>query len=401
MGITFDGPNKLAVLTAGTVSLDVVELWSRWIDWLLTGDNSKYLPAMRSVGGDPLSETKDLGTTFFMTNGWRIRPQEADHWLTVNGNLYTDPSGYSPFVATLGSYTVTIAMVVSNLTDASLAQMAEIEYASFNGGVTVDEVAGSTGTDYPVGTPSYPVDNMADALAIATERGFKKFYIVGQATIDAGDFSGGYTFDGGTPMTSNIIVNGTANVLGCEFHNAPVSGYFDANTVLRDCLVVSLYNYDAFIYHSGLIGTTFLAPGAVIQCWDSWDATFAQTAGAAPKFDFSEGGKVALRNYSGSIAVRNMTHADDVLVVESHHGHVFIEASCTAGTVYVHSCDALSDNSNGTTVYDEMPLSLVRKILTNKTVEDETGVTLYEDDGTTEAGAWTWDELTKTRGKLA
>jgi hypothetical protein len=125
--ITFDGPNKLAILSAGTVTLEVTDLWSRWIDWVLTSDNSKYLPAMRSVGGDPLSESKELGSTFFMLNGWRIRPQEASHWLTVNGNLYTDPAGESPFIPTLGAYTVTIAMTVSNLSDASFADIGEID----------------------------------------------------------------------------------------------------------------------------------------------------------------------------------------------------------------------------------------------------------------------------------
>lgn len=282
-----------------------------------------------------------------------------------------------------------------------LVQMDEIEYASFNGGVTVDTISGKPGTDYPLGTPSDPVDNVVDALAIAVARGFKKFYIVGQVSITSGDYSAGYTFDGGTPMTSNIIVNGTADVSGCEFWNAPVSGLFDANTVLRDCLVISLENYDAFIYHSGLIGTVFVAPGAEIQCWDSWDATFAETAATAPKFDFTDGGKVAIRNYSGSVAVRNMVHADDVLVVESNHGHLFIESTCTAGKIYIHNCDVLVDNSNGTLVYNEQPLHLVRKLLTNKTVEDADGVTIYDDDGVTAIGEWSWDEINGTRGPLS
>lgn len=117
MAFTFDGVTRRVILTAGTTEFTVEDLWSRWVDWYLTGDNSKYLPAMRSVGGDPISATKSLGSSFFMINDWRIRPQEADHWLRVTGNLFTDPAGSSPYVPTLGVFNVTIEATVSNLSD--------------------------------------------------------------------------------------------------------------------------------------------------------------------------------------------------------------------------------------------------------------------------------------------
>lgn len=53
--------------------------------------------------------------------------------------------------------------------------------------------------------------------------------------------------------------------------------------------------------------------------------------------------------------------------------------------------------------YDEDILEnteIARKILTNKTIEDETGVDVYEDNGVAVFGRWSWDEETKTRGKL-
>ena len=117
MGYTFNGDSKIIVLTVGTTGVEVIDLYSRWKDWASTGDNSKYLEAMRVVGGDPISSIKNLGSTFFMINGWRIRPQESNHWLKVEGNLFTDPSGFAPFIATQGSYNVTIEMTVSNLSD--------------------------------------------------------------------------------------------------------------------------------------------------------------------------------------------------------------------------------------------------------------------------------------------
>jgi hypothetical protein len=73
--ITFNGATKLIVLSA-TTELDVQDLWSRWVDWVATDDNSKFLPAFRSVGGDTIDSVAGtyIPVYTFMLNGWKIRP---------------------------------------------------------------------------------------------------------------------------------------------------------------------------------------------------------------------------------------------------------------------------------------------------------------------------------------
>ena len=105
---TIDGPNKLFIANFGVIELDVqIDIYSDWKEWLQISDNSKFLEAVRTVGGDPISVTISVAPYFFLTNGWKIRPHEADHELTVLGNLYGD-SGADMFVPTLGDYTVAI-----------------------------------------------------------------------------------------------------------------------------------------------------------------------------------------------------------------------------------------------------------------------------------------------------
>jgi len=110
VAIEFDGPTKRINLTTGTTTLNVVDLWSRWVDWVSTDDNSKYLPAFSSVGGDSIDQT--AGTTIpiyaFLINGWRIKPQEASHTLSVPGGIILVDGGGDPFVNTSGAYTVRI-----------------------------------------------------------------------------------------------------------------------------------------------------------------------------------------------------------------------------------------------------------------------------------------------------
>ena len=105
---SFDGPNKLVILQSGTTSFDAKDLYSRWKEWVLDTDNSKYLQAMEVVGGEPTSATNFVPSFYFMINGWKIRPQEADHVLTVTGNLANEAGIGSPFVSTVGSYNVLI-----------------------------------------------------------------------------------------------------------------------------------------------------------------------------------------------------------------------------------------------------------------------------------------------------
>lgn len=115
--VSFDGTSRLIQVDAGVTSLDVgVDLYGDWKEWVLLPGNAGYAPAFRTVGGDPTTAGKTLGATFFLINGWRIRPDETDHRLIVAGNLYTE-EGDNPFLSTLGPYTVTIVSEVSNLVD--------------------------------------------------------------------------------------------------------------------------------------------------------------------------------------------------------------------------------------------------------------------------------------------
>lgn len=110
MSISFDGPTRIATLSAGTTVLGVRDLWSRWADWLTQSDNAKYLPAFSQVGGNNIDLT--TGTSIpiyiFIVNGWRIRPQEANHILLVNDGVLVVDGGGDPFINTIGSFMVRV-----------------------------------------------------------------------------------------------------------------------------------------------------------------------------------------------------------------------------------------------------------------------------------------------------
>lgn len=92
--VTFDGVNKLILVNPGVIELDVkVDIYSDYKEWFLGHDSvitSKYLEALQTVGGQPLPGAQFLGDTYFLVNGWRIKPYPGSYRLTINGNIYTD-----------------------------------------------------------------------------------------------------------------------------------------------------------------------------------------------------------------------------------------------------------------------------------------------------------------------
>ena len=127
MAYSFDGANRLITLTTGTTSFSAQDLYSRWKDWAATDDNSKYVEAFRTIGGDPLGGAVTAGDYYFLNNaeGWRIRPQEADHSLSIDGNLYGEDPALPIFSPTIGSYNVLVTRSLSSLTQtATTSQVA-------------------------------------------------------------------------------------------------------------------------------------------------------------------------------------------------------------------------------------------------------------------------------------
>jgi hypothetical protein len=109
MAITFDAANKRIVLSTALVTTG--EIYSRWKEWVRTGDNAKYLPAFRVIGGDPLGGDLYVSLYLFLLNGWRVRPMEANHTLVLEGNISVDGGG-DPVVQTLGTFNVLVQYTV-------------------------------------------------------------------------------------------------------------------------------------------------------------------------------------------------------------------------------------------------------------------------------------------------
>src|SRR3989344_6642255 len=113
--LTYDTSKKLFILNSGITSIDVVaDLYSdAKEDWKTDSLLNKFTFPMLAIGGQGIGGGQKVSTYVILRNGWKIRPHEADHTLTVAGNLITDDET-SPFVNVLGDYQVTIKSIVTS-----------------------------------------------------------------------------------------------------------------------------------------------------------------------------------------------------------------------------------------------------------------------------------------------
>ena len=107
MAITLNGATKRIILDSASVS--AAQIWSAWVDWHEA--NQQWPLAFQLVGGNALGGGLFIPPYFFLLNGWRVRPMESSHNLTITGNLFVDGGGV-PVVSTLGTYQVNVNYTV-------------------------------------------------------------------------------------------------------------------------------------------------------------------------------------------------------------------------------------------------------------------------------------------------
>ena len=325
-------------------------------DWVTNENLRKLAYPVASVGGNPLPGEKELGSTFFINEDWKIKPYEASHRLIINGNLYSR-DGSDPFIDTIGTFTVRIMQQVSSLVDSTVAQLKEIEYASFNGHVTIDDEGSFSAENPPtdgslLGSERSPVNNIDDAYDIAIERGFIEFFIINNLNLTAAvpDLEG-FRFIGSGMDRTIITIHEDANVGDCTYINASVAGTLDGNSRLVECFITDL------IYVKGFIEQCVIAPGTItlagseeahfLDCWSGVPGTGTPTINMG-----GSGQALALRNYNGGIKITNKTGPEPVSI-DLNSGQIILDSTVTNGDIVCRGIGKLTDNSVGANILSE------------------------------------------------
>lgn len=353
--VTFDGATRIIQVDPTIEEVDVQEIYSEWKRWVrVDPQNAKWLPAFDVVGGDDLGGGLVAPIYFFLLNGWTIRPDDTSgsHELTVSLNLYARPSTNDRFTPVSG-------VTISNKTSDSAIQNIELlEFSSFQNRVTIDMVYGTPGVTFPQGTVESPVDNLTDALIIASTRGIDRLHFKSNYTFLSGDNVAGYELVGEAPSRTTLTFNSGSITTGAELIDCTVQGYLGSIAAadgvhFKTVIGTSNLTGREINIHNSLFEETITMSagfGGEVQVINCWSGVAGQ---ATPTFDLN-GANVAIvvRNYTGGMKLQNIT-AGQSGSLDFVSGQVIFDPSCTSGTVTVRGRAKVTDNSNGLVVTDE------------------------------------------------
>ncbi len=316
--------------------------------------NMVYSSLASAAGKENLGGGTLVGITMTLLNAvlaFEARPGPTYIQCRVSGgNLVAiDSSGedISPIYPTAFTQVLTTAS-----SSATLQEQTDIQYSSFAGAIHVNLASSYSGTTYPVGTPRQPVNNWEDALDISNERGIDDFHITGDALINSGLNYEGKVFRGESPTKTFLTISSGAQVTGCEFYEASISGNLDGETLISNCVIYEANHVDGIIRDCVLSGTITLTGTAglqILQCSDGYAGE------GTPTIDFNGAGSFAnIRDYKGGIKFINKTGNEEVSI--DGNLRLILDSTVTDGAILVRGIGKVVNQSTGTATVDATTL---------------------------------------------
>jgi len=248
---------------------------------------------------------------------------------------------------------------------------------NFNDGIVwVDAAFGSSGTDYPKGTAVHPVDNLSDALAIASSRNIHRLHMLGSFTLS--DSIAGYTVYG-EYLNTDIDLN-SKSVSGTVFHMCDLWGTVNGSITCFNCSISDVTDLSGRFKRCTLSSDIYFKSSSYFE-----DCYFRGNAYC----DFSgiSGGLYIFSRVSGIMALANLTHPTAYIAIFADGLKLSINSNCTAGVIEIYGSAQVVDNSGaGCTVniysieqHDTYGLSAIKDLVDELKADGVRHMTFWSD----------------------
>lgn len=260
-----------------------------------------------------------------------------------------------------GQYAVNLVGANSNIADvtnvnqvsvrsansAGLTFSDQINAQSFtNNLVYVDTIDGLTGTSFPRGTPTDPVNNYEDARDIADSRELHGFHITSPLLIPLiGSDLSMAQFEGPSPDTSRLLLQGQ-DTHNSKFESMLLTGVNNGKIVTVYSALSDISNFDGSARECALFGTISLAQSGrgsfqtFVNCYSSVPGSGRPSLDVNNNFN----NDIQFRGYTGGLSICNMTQGND-MTVDLYSGTVEVCNTCTSGTIVIRGVGHAIDNS--------------------------------------------------------
>jgi hypothetical protein len=301
--------------------------------------------------GDGTDNQFDFGDSYKI---WAVVQCDID-----GGNLVAVDAGATVISPILSSAFTQIVRTSS--ASATQTEESAIRFSSYaDSSVWIDTASSTTGTVYPAGTSRDPVNNSADAQAIANAIGVDTIRMTNNLTLDTVTDHTNMLFQGRSPRTTQLTIPVGALVSGAEYRNMLLSGPLTGGTYITSCAVKGIDNVSGHLERCvlrevGAGGYTVRGNGGgiiMINACTSVDA-FAVGSGI-PTVDANGGTQIAMKNFSGTALITNHTGSQGS-EIHINAGRIVLDSTCTGGTIYLYGNGIVVDNSGaGCTVVNDV-----------------------------------------------
>jgi len=349
------GPAAVAVAESGT-TLSPFGLNANLLFTAATGQNISSV-TIRGFFASAATRYCNVYAYNYVTSAWDMVSDSVSRMNNANANIaytYTllsahqkqDTGGDGIGAVRIGfkSPSITIAdrlnidqclvdVATAGASAADIANAVYIKMASVNydGGVTIDTVAGTAGTSVAdgVGSPNKPVSNYADALAIAQILGgTKKFYLKPGTSITLTQNHDKWTFIGdgsialGGQSIANAVFEGIYTISGASTGEDMIFNNCGIGTATLG------HSYFSLCKFKGTLTLIASKEYFIIDCSDA-----SSGADSSCVFVFTTGTIADFRKWSGGIQLNGMVTGTYAYIDGS--GRVVIDASSTGGTITI------------------------------------------------------------------
>lgn len=287
-------------------------------DWEDNEDNI-YMPVTHDYAAPADIGGVTLAYVVLLINGYTVTFEDGQYAVNIIGGN-----------SNVGDNINVNQVSVRSFNSAGLVQNAEIQFASYEGFVWYDSASTNVGTEFPIGTRTAPVNNMADAQLIMQNVGLGSVMLLSPITLATDDYSE-IRFVGESPLHVFVDVQPSATVTGCRFENLTLTGTMDVDTIIEKCIINGLSAMRGIIYESMINSGTIVLGGAgtthLLNCWSGVPGT------GTPTIDLGGSGQsLALRGFAGGMTLENKTGPESVSI-DMLSGQVILADTVTTGTI--------------------------------------------------------------------
>ena len=386
--VTFDGPNKIIRVNEGVTELDIkVDVFSDWKEWVSSmSDNAYWVPAVRTICGDPTVSGQRAGDIYFLQNNWKLYIYLTK--VKVTGVLFSDnfDSAYYDFNGVI-QFPIQVASLVSGISSSSGATAADVwSYSTRTlttaAGPTASEIADAvwdetyTGHDTDGtfghllnymgnlekqlwvnleeatngnGSQESPYNNINDAVDRAEEDGIRTINLIGDITLTR-NFNNFVLKGVGEP---EVNFNGQS-IKNSKFINCRVKGAYTngSNCRFEDCELLDTAFLEGTYDHCDLGGDLTCQADAVVLMKDCV-SNIPGTSRPTISMNAASTAQLSIRGYSGGLTIKDCNNVADRVTVELHPGSLTFDSSCTNGIMVARGVGKFVDQTAGATVTDE------------------------------------------------